>query len=136
MLKKTRLFSLKLNLFKITLFVLLFFQAHIMLSQNIKNEVEQVVNNFMTAMSKQDKLDNYVKDVNNRMVNYFMVKDYKIKEINNDKVIVEIDHGKGVYCTRIYLTIINSNSVYQLKSYANKNPQLVNPWERKEKICN
>jgi len=104
-------------------------------SQQVKN-IDAFVGDFMTAMSKQEKLDSYVNSVNNRIVNYFRVDKYQIKKTTDNEVVVEIDHGKGVYCTRIYLKIISINGAYQLKSYANKNPQLVNPWERKEKICN
>jgi len=105
-------------------------------SQQAENNIETLVRNFMDTMVKQQKLNSYVDNIDNRIVNYFMVKNYKITKIDGDKAIVEIDHGKGIYCTRIYLTMINSYGSYKIKSYPNKNPQLVNPWERKEKICN
>ena len=109
---------------KTALIILIIIKSSVCLSQVVIDDKTKFINNFMSTMSKQEKLDNYVNNLNNRIVNYFRVDKYQIKKITDNEVVVEIDHGKGVYCTRIYLTIINPNGVYQLKSYANNPPPL------------
>lgn len=112
------------------------FLLHFSYGQNVVNKQESFINNFLVKMQKMEKLNKYVKDSKGYTIDFFNVERYKIVSINNDVAVVDIDTGKGVFCVRIYLNIVNDKTGrYFLQGYKNDDTSFLNPWSKKVWIC-
>ncbi|WP_299132488.1 hypothetical protein [uncultured Tenacibaculum sp.] len=115
-----------LGLFSFTLF-----------AQDLPTNKRIFVQKFMKDMKQMENLNKYVKNSSDYTIDFFNVSKYKIVSIVKNKVVVDIDTGKGKYCIRIYLTLIEDKElkIILLKGYKNEDIDFLDPWYKIERIC-
>ncbi|RBW59647.1 hypothetical protein DS884_07900 [Tenacibaculum sp. E3R01] len=115
-----------LGLFSFTLF-----------AQDLPTNKRIFVQKFMKDMKQMESLNKYVKNSSDYTIDFFNVSKYKIVSIVKNKAVVDIDTGKGKYCIRIYLTLIEDkkSKIILLKGYKNEDIDFLDPWYKIERIC-
>lgn len=106
--------------------------------------IRQSTDEFMEAMTAWADLKPFIsidflkeKNVGDKKINLFMVDKYTIVKIENALATVEIDHGKGQFCTRIALAFVkdSDDQVRILPPDATADEKIIDPWKTRERLC-
>jgi len=116
------------------MFFTFFVSVNFLMGQQANDEKEGFIIKFMDSMSNDTNLNNYVLYSEGKEINVLLVEKYKIIAKENNLFTVDIDHGKGSFCTRIYIEI--DNDTLKIKGVQDVyNPNVLNPWKEKIRIC-
>lgn len=105
--------------------------------------VRAATDEFMNAMKNWEDLEPYIstafmETAGGKKVNMFMVDKYQITKIDNTSATVEIDHGKGKFCTRLVLEFVTDKSDGKVRikpADLTADSKMIDPWKSKEKLC-
>lgn len=105
--------------------------------------VRAVTDEFMNAMKNWEDLEPYIstafmETAGGKKVNMFMVDKYEITKIDNTSATVEIDHGKGKFCTRLVLEFVTDKSDGKVRikpADLTADSKMIEPWKAREKLC-
>jgi hypothetical protein len=107
--------------------------------------IRQATDEFMIAMTNWDNLQPYIssdylkeKNLGDKKINLFMVEKYQIVKVDKALSTVEIDHGKGQFCTRIVLEFVSDKADGKLRILPPDeaaDSKMINPWKSAEKLC-
>jgi hypothetical protein len=127
----------------LTLTTLLIFTLTFAIRAQDEKAVRAVTDEFMNAMKNWEDLEPYIstafmETAGGKKVNMFMVDKYQITKIDNTSATVEIDHGKGKFCTRLVLEFIidMSDGKVRIKpADLTADSKMIEPWKAREKLC-
>jgi hypothetical protein len=127
----------------LTLTTLLIFTFTFTTRAQDEKAVRTATDEFMTAMKNWEDLEPYIstafmETAGGKKVNMFMVDKYQITKIDNTSATVEIDHGKGKFCTRLVLEFIidMSDGKVRIKpADLTADSKMIEPWKAREKLC-
>lgn len=105
--------------------------------------VRAATDEFMTAMKNWDDLEPYIstaflESAGDKKVDQLMVERYQIVKIDKTLATVEIDHGKGKFCTRLVLEFVIDKSDGKVRvkpGDLTAGDTMIDPWRSKEKLC-
>jgi phage terminase large subunit-like protein len=125
--------------------LILFFVFVFSLALQAQDEkaVRKATDEFMTAMKNWEDLEPYIstafmETARGKKVNMFMVDKYQITKIDKALATVEIDHGKGKFCTRLVLEFVTDKSDGKVRikpADLTADSKMIEPWKAREKLC-
>ncbi|MFD1001735.1 hypothetical protein ACFQ21_20565 [Ohtaekwangia kribbensis] len=125
--------------------LILFFVFVFSLALQAQDEkaVRKATDEFMTAMKNWEDLEPYIstafmETARGKKVNMFMVDKYQITKIDKALATVEIDHGKGKFCTRLVLEFVTDKSDGKVRikpADLTTDSKMIEPWKAREKLC-
>jgi hypothetical protein len=105
--------------------------------------VRTATDEFMNAMKNWQDLESYIstafmETAGNKKVNMFMVDKYQIVKVDKTLATVDIDHGKGKFCTRLVLEFVTDKSDGKVRikpADLTADSKMIEPWKAREKLC-
>jgi hypothetical protein len=127
----------------LTLIALFIFTFTLTIQAQDEKAVRAATDEFMTAMKNWEDLEPYIstafmETAGVKKVNMFMVDKYQITKIDKTSATVEIDHGKGKFCTRLVLELVTDKSDGKVRikpTDLTADSKMIDPWKSKEKLC-
>lgn len=127
----------------LTLTTLLIFTLTFTTHAQDEKAIRAATDEFMTAMKNWEDLEPYIsaafmETAGNKKVNMFMVDKYQIVKVDKTLATVDIDHGKGKFCTRLVLEFVTDKSDGKVRikpADLTADSKMIEPWKAREKLC-
>lgn len=127
----------------LTLTTLLIFTLTFTTHAQDEKAIRAATDEFITAMKNWEDLEPYIstafmETAGNKKVNMFMVDKYQIVKVDKTLATVDIDHGKGKFCTRLVLEFVADKSDGKVRikpADLTADSKMIEPWKAREKLC-